>query len=180
MGNSLQEIWRNVIGFETHYEVSIYGRVRSKTRVIKDCKSTRVFKSKVLSPGVQSNNYLGVWLYKDSKGISRLVHHLVAEAFIGTRPDNTDVDHINGDRTDNSLFNLRYLSVLKNRGADSRHKNAIRPPKKGKDIKLTQEIVLDLREAYTNGENMKEYARKLGVSASTVHHAVQKRSWQNI
>lgn len=176
----MQEIWRNVRGFETHYEVSIYGRVRSKTRVIKDCKSTRVLKSKVLSPGVQSNNYLGVWLYKDNNRISRLVHHLVAEAFIGTRPDNTDVDHINGDRTDNSLFNLRYLSVLKNRGANSRHKNAIRPNKKGKDIKLTQEIVLDLREAYANGENMADKARVLGVSASTVHSAVKGRSWQSV
>ena len=52
--------------------------------------------------------------------------------------------------------------------------------KKGKNTLLTPKIVLDLREAYANGENMADKARALGVSASTVLHAVQKRSWQNI
>lgn len=173
----MQEIWRNVKGFESHYEVSIYGRVRSKTRVVKDCKSTRVFKSKVLSPGVQSNNYLGVWLNKNSSSISRLVHHLVAETFIGPRPCGMDVDHINGDRTNNSIFNLRYLSVSKNRGLNSKHKDAKRPEKKGKTTRLTPELVLELREAYARGDNMKEHARRLGVSQSTVASATSGRSW---
>jgi len=128
----MDEVWKDVVGFESSYEVSSLGRVRSKTRLVVDRKSKRIFKSRVLSPGVQSNNYLGIWLYANSKSISRLVHHLVAEAFIGPRPDGMDVDHVNGDRTNNSVANLRYLTIAKNRSANHRHKDAKRPAKKGK------------------------------------------------
>jgi len=176
----MDEVWKDVVGFESSYEVSSLGRVRSKTRLVVDRKSKRIFKSRVLSPGVQSNNYLGIWLYANSKSISRLVHHLVAEAFIGPRPDGMDVDHVNGDRTNNSVANLRYLTIAKNRSANHRHKDAKRPAKKGKSTRLTPEIVAVLRAAKQRGENMRKYADDLGVSASTVYHATQGRSWQNV
>lgn len=109
------EEWKPVIGFESTYEVSSLGRVRSKERVVVGRKSTRVYKGIVLSPGLQSNNYLGVWLCLNAKRISRLIHHLVAEAFIGPRPDKMDVDHIDGNKTNNKASNLRYLLISDNR-----------------------------------------------------------------
>ena len=45
---------------------------------------------------------------------SRYVHHLVAEAFLGPRPERCDIDHVNGDRTDNRVENLRYCSRREN------------------------------------------------------------------
>lgn len=45
-----------------------------------------------------------------------LVHTLVAEAFMGPKPEGTDIDHINFKRDDNRLENLRYLASSINRG----------------------------------------------------------------
>lgn len=109
------EEWKPVIGFESTHEVSNLGRVRSKERVVVDRKCTRIFKGTILSPGLLSNGYYGIWLYKNAKGISRLIHHLVAESFIGPRPDKMDVDHIDGNKTNNKADNLRYLLISDNR-----------------------------------------------------------------
>lgn len=176
----MDEIWKDVVGFESSYEVSSLGRVRSKTRLIIDRKSKRVFKGKILSPGVQSNNYLGVHLYANSKSTSRLIHHLVAEAFIGKRPDRMDVDHINGDRTNNSIVNLRYLALEKNRSCKYFSANPKRPIRKGKETRLTPELVIALRLAKQRGENITQYAKELDVAPSTVFHAADGRSWQSV
>lgn len=175
----VQEEWRGVVGFDDSYEVSNLGAVRSKTRVIVDSKSTRIFKGKILQAGVQSNDYLGVHLYKGSKSTSRLVHYLVAEAFLGTRPDGMDVDHIDSNRANNSLSNLRYIPIKENRG---RPKNPVRksPSKKGKSNKLTAEQVIHLRQERANGINLSQYATRWNVSLSTIHHAASGRSWKNV
>ena len=60
--------------------------------------------------------------YDDGKGYRRLcvgfkllsVHGLIARAFIGPRPDNYDIDHINGDSSNNAPSNLRYVTHSQN------------------------------------------------------------------
>lgn len=48
------------------------------------------------------------------------VHRLVLETFVGPCPEGHDADHINGDREDNRLANLRWLDAVENRGRHSR------------------------------------------------------------
>jgi len=53
-------------------------------------------------------------MHADGKLRSRYIHHLVAEAFLGFRPDGADIDHIDGNRTNNRPDNLRYCSRKEN------------------------------------------------------------------
>lgn len=106
----MEEIWREVVGFEGHYEVSNFGRVRSVERTItqeskwgKQVK--RVMRGKLLRPGKASHGYDTVVL---GRGNTRTVHSLVAEAFIGPCPEGHEVLHIDGTRSNNRLANLRY------------------------------------------------------------------------
>lgn len=69
---------------------------------------------KFLNPG-NTNGYEIVNLYRDGKGYGKLVHHLVAEAFIpNDDPTKDTVDHIDGNKQNNEVSNLRWLNRAEN------------------------------------------------------------------
>lgn len=102
------EAWRPVPGFEGFYEVSDQGRVRSLARSWSTGFGTRCKPATLLHPHVGANGYKGLSLKVAGGQDTRNVHSLVAEAFIGPRPEDMDVCHENGDKTDNRVENLRY------------------------------------------------------------------------
>lgn len=116
MSNTLEE-WRPIAGLEELYEVSSWGNVRSKCRVVTQKHRTGKWMSytlqgKVLTPC--GSPYLHVHLGK-YKRCAR-VHILVAEAFLSQCPGTYgvgkgfwNVDHINGDTKDNRVCNLQWL-----------------------------------------------------------------------
>jgi hypothetical protein len=65
---------------------------------------------RILKPGSSATRYFTVALCRDGKPRSHTIHSLIAEAFIGPRPEGADIDHIDGDRKNNAISNLRYVS----------------------------------------------------------------------
>lgn len=107
---SKSTIWAPVAGFEEAYEVSACGMVRSLDRIVEtERRKAQRLNGRNLKPGVASTGYFSVALCKDGVRRSYNVHELVAAAFIGKRPARFDIDHINGDRKDNRVENLRYV-----------------------------------------------------------------------
>lgn len=100
----MQEVWRQIKGYEGAYEISSLGRV----------KSLKSDKPLIMKPKVESNGYLRISLYNNKKGHSVSVHKLVAEAFLGRRPDGMQVNHIDGDKTNNKVDNLEYCTCSEN------------------------------------------------------------------
>lgn len=108
------ERWLNVVGFEGCYIVSDRGRVMSLPRRANHISGTRVSYGKVLRPSTIHNGYNIVTLCKNGKRYSRLVHRLVAEAFI-QNPDNLpQVNHKNFDRKCNNVENLEWCTGSEN------------------------------------------------------------------
>lgn len=99
----LAERWAPIKGYEGAYEVSSLGQIRSLPGHYRHAK--------ILKPGTIGKGYQGVSLCLDGKVKGFYVHHLVAAAFIGPRPEGLDVCHNNGDQTDNRIENLRYDTV---------------------------------------------------------------------
>lgn len=94
------EIWKPVIGYEGLYECSNLGRVRSLDRY--DGRGWWI-KGRILKQELCKNGGLRVTLYKHTK-TRFLVHRLVAEAFIPNPNNLPEIDHINTNRTDNTVW----------------------------------------------------------------------------
>ena len=146
-----EETWRNIPGFPD-YQASDLGRVRSrKSGAWKVLRATPHSKT----------GYLVVSLRLEGRYFARSVHRLVAAAFLG-EASGRDVNHINGNKHDNSLGNLEYLS----RGENHRHayQTGLREPVGRKLTDDQVRAIVGLQGAATQ----KEVAQQFGVSRATV------------
>ena len=102
------EQWRDIKDYEGLYQVSNEGRVKSL-----NYRQTK--QEKILKAFGNNHGYLMVALSKNGKPIHKLVHRLVAEAFIkNDEGKQEEIDHINGIRDDNRAENLRWCTPEEN------------------------------------------------------------------
>jgi len=109
-----EEQWKPVNGFEGVYEVSTLGRVRSLARVVKRGRGMMNVSEKILTPNCTPGKYVHVVMQHEGKRRDVDLHVLVAETFLGPRPEKLEVCHNNGDPRDNRLENLRYDTSREN------------------------------------------------------------------
>lgn len=116
-GPEIPEIWKPIAGYEGRYEVSDAGGVRSLDRISSGNHRApqRRISGKVLSPSRNNLGYLLVGLCDGAGAVKKAyLHHLVAVAFIGPRPDGLDVLHRDDDKGNCRRENLRYGTPTEN------------------------------------------------------------------
>ena len=116
------ERWKPVTGHEGIYEVSNHGRVRSVDRTVtRSDGQVHRRKGKLLRTPLNQRGYQVVNLCIQGKCQIRTVHSLIAETFIGTRPEGMEVCHNDGIKTNNRVDNLRYGTSSENMLDNVRH-----------------------------------------------------------
>lgn len=109
------ENWRDIEGYEGYYQVSDMGRVKSLDRTLVDVTGRTFFKKgEILKLRTNRGGYMEVMLSRKGKQKCFLVHRLVAEAFIPNPQNKPCVDHINTNRTDNNVTNLKWCTTKEN------------------------------------------------------------------
>lgn len=168
----LLEQWKPVAGYEDRYEVSNTGRVR---RV----KPTRQRgKGSLLTQWPDVGGYPYVSLWHNNKRSNAKVHKLMAIAFLGEPKPNMQVNHIDGDKTNNHLSNLEWVTSSTN--LRHAYKLGLKQPTRGErhgNVALSEEKVHWIRH---NRKQMTAaaMARQLGVTRPTVRNVLIGVNWQ--
>jgi hypothetical protein len=106
MENSENEIWKDVIGYEGLYQVSNLGRIKSLNYRAKGI--CEIMKFSLL------DGYPSLSLTKNGKYKTYRIHRLVANAFVYNLHNKPQVNHKNGNRADNNVDNLEWVTNQEN------------------------------------------------------------------
>lgn len=161
----MQEVWKSINGFEGLYEVSDLGNVKSLERVnyYPDGRIHQKKKEKFLKLKPNNKGYIMVVLCKDGKTYPRVVHRLVAEAFIPNPEGKPNIDHIDTNPTNNAVDNLRWVTQKENALNPLTRKN-ISESKKGHPYwgrPLTEEEKKKISEARKGMKFSEEHRKAL-------------------
>lgn len=157
-------MWKTVDNYEK-YAVSDDGYIKN------------IRTGKILKNRPDKDGYSRVELYSENgKGHPKKVHRLVAQAFLKYDPERDQVNHINGNKTDNRVENLEWCT----RSENTRHAYANNlfqyniKPAIAAHTKLTpsdKETIIQLRR---NGISVKDIAKTYEISLNTVYEICKK------
>lgn len=165
--------WKPIIGFEGRYEVSDAGLVRSVPRKVEcNCRwnkqITKSLRGRILRSTTAGLGYRQVGLGAGNEN-KRYVHRLVAEAFVSRRPYQMHINHKNGDKNDNRVDNLEWVTPSEN----MRHSTHILGIRAGQFVsKLSAEEKASVRHARQSGEIQQAIADRFAVSRSTIRRCL--------
>lgn len=178
------ESWKQVVGFEGLYEVSDCGLVRralDAPTAWRSCIST--WPGKILSPCLNTSGYPSVCLRNGKKQAKLEVHRLVAAAFLGPKPPSTEINHKDGDKTNNRVSNLEYVTHYENM-IHAQEMNLFRPKEIGRGMangnaRLTDDDVRAIR-LLRGKATKREVAEQFGISIHNVCAIWRRVSWRHI
>ena len=165
----VDEIWKSVEQYQGVVEVSNLGNVRTVRGGVVVLKKLRS----------HPFGYLQCSFKFDRKNVTRTVHSLVAEAFIGDRPEGLYVLHFDNNPKNNSLSNLRYGTPSENSEDKWRHGTQIH----GDTVwwkKVSSQEVIEIRDARSSGIKIKDLADRFRVSPAQISRITNGRQWANL
>jgi hypothetical protein len=174
------EIWKDIIRYEGLYQVSNHGRVKSLARYAVT-PGARTAIDRILKYTVTHRGYRRLELNKSGKGKKHVIHRLVAIAFLDNPDCKPEVNHIDGNKENNHLYNLEwstseenkshaFVNGLSNQVGGEKHVCA----------KLTQSQVQEIRLKFASGQyrNQTKVAKTYNVSRQAIWSIMNNVNWK--
>lgn len=171
------EMWKDIKNYEGLYQVSNLGRVRSIDRIItlkhKSGKLMNVLtKGKVIAATDNGHGYLITGLSKNNKRKNYYVHRLVAETFIENINNKKEVNHKNGDKNNNNVENLEWVTPKENQIHSSKVLNTkynLTGLNKSREKQKVKVDMFDLNNNFIKSFNsISEASREVKISPSVI------------
>lgn len=165
-----KEEWCEVPGTDGLYQVSSHGRLMRTSP-----------QHHLVDGSVNGDGYVCCSLCLPGKRIAAKIHSLVALAFLGDRPVGHHVNHKSGNKQDNSLDNLEYLTLEGNIA----HAKSIGiaggalPGELNSKAKLSTDQVREIRSLYPDF-TLKEIADEYGVTISNISCIIRRKTWRHL
>lgn len=168
-----QEQWRPVTGTGGKYHISSHGRLRSFSQ---KCPRGRILRKQINSYGYPHYTMMRA----DGTMFTRTAHRLVLEEFVGPKPHGHEARHLDGNRTNPKLSNLRWGTHRENTDDRARHGH----DRKGSQhhmAKITERDVRNIRtKAQEPGVSVSVIGREYGLSPATTHKIVRRELWRHV
>lgn len=178
MGLNRREIWKPVPGYEGMYEVSDRGRARSLIHA-----GTFRRTPKILKGAVGRNGYIvyGFMSRNNEQRKTVKAHRIVLLAFVGKCPKKFCAAHLDGDKKNNNLRNLKWASYKENCAHRVEHGTDYRGEGNPRAL-LRDQDVYEIRELYGRGFEPIEITRKYypKIPSYVVWKAATRRSWKHL
>lgn len=172
----MNEIWKDITGWEGYYQISNFGRLKSLKRPF-------VPKDRILKSCIDMHDYLFAGLFRDGNRLScSKIHRLVLEAFIGLRPAGLEGRHIDGNKRNNRLDNLEWATHKVNELDKYKHDTIMCGSKNGY-AKLTESAVLEIRALWKKSRftyNQSVLARMFNVGQYCIWSIIHRKRWKHI
>ncbi len=110
----MKEIWKDIKNYEGLYQISNFGNVKSLEKYRYNGKKYYTQKEKILKQQVDKNGYKVIVLHRNKEIQAFKIHRLVAQAFIPNPKDKAEVNHIDGNKANNNIHNLEWVTTKEN------------------------------------------------------------------
>lgn len=168
------ENWSPVRGFVGLYEASDHGRIRN----IAHRPGTKP--GLVLKPRPTTDGYLKVMLRNEGMDRYAFIHRLVFESHRRQLEDGEEVDHLDGNPSNNNLSNLEAVSRTENmRRSFVRGRKAARGEDQGR-ARFTDAEVVSIRRRVASGELQNALAAEFGVTPTAINCIVLRKTWRHL
>lgn len=165
----------SVSGYEGLYTIDELGRIYSAKK--------QGSRGGEISSSISTDGYCRVRLCKCGIHHTYLLHRLVAQHFIENPENKPCVNHIDGDKTNNSVTNLEWCTYSENMQHAVRKGLNATPNLTGElhpQSKLTVELVKEIRARYTGGEKPTILAKEYGVTKEQIYNIIHFKHWRNV
>lgn len=171
------ETWKKIPGWESLYEASTLGRIRSRGKFVRARNGAKAFRhGRVLKPVIKGGRYYAVTLADGEIREQFLVHSLVLLTFVGPRPDGMQGRHLDDDKAHNALANLVYGTPVEN-NADAL-RNGVKPfGERHGCARLTEPEVLAIRGSAARGIDL---ADAYGVHPGHISAIRHRKVWKHL
>jgi len=170
----MEEIWKDIQKYEGLYQVSDLGRIK---RIAPEANT---YVGKIIKP-IKINGYVFVNLYSQGKRRCHKIHKIVAESFLGSRPLGKQINHKNGNKEDNNLNNLEWVTPKENTFHSWNILGKAQRGEDGGNHKLFEFEVKEIKDLLkTKILRIKDIASNYNVSESTIYFIKTNHIWSHV